>query len=60
MSQLKVINVRTGFGPSEGHGPGVSQRCWESMERLFRVPSPPEELHAFLLQTPLAGVLRDP
>jgi hypothetical protein len=58
MSQLTVTNIRRGLGPWGGHGPGVSPRSWGSIELLFRVPAPPEQLHAFLLQTPLAGVVR--
>jgi hypothetical protein len=59
MSQLTVDNIRRGIEiGSWGKGkPGVPVRSMDAISLMFRVPAPPEGITAFLLQTPLAGVV---
>jgi hypothetical protein len=62
VSDLDITNVRQGLqvvlpGSTK---PGVYVRDPDATHLVFRVPAPPEEIHAFLLLTPLAGVLRAP
>jgi hypothetical protein len=62
MSLLWVTNVRQGWqlGPGAAAKPGLPPKSSGAMDLLFRVPSTPEEIHAFLLQTPVASVVRAP
>ncbi|MGA7861003.1 MAG: hypothetical protein WCB19_04005 [Thermoplasmata archaeon] len=62
VSSLRLSNIRQGLqiGPGAAAKPGLPPRTPGATELFFRVPSPPEEIHASLLQTPLAGVLLPP
>jgi hypothetical protein len=62
VSDLDVSNIRQGLQivlPG-GTKPGVNVHSPEAMRFTFRVPASPDEIHAFLLQTPWRTVARPP
>lgn len=58
LSQFNITNVKQGlqFGPWPSSKPGVPIRDMDAISLMFRIPASPEEITAFLQETPLAGV----